>query len=78
MKKFLVFKITAFESGSTKSLNIEKVTCHWQSMCYETSPRFNISLREIISDSLSVRVMNKKMIKMSHEDFARVWDTLRC
>ena len=59
VKKFLVFKITAFESGSTNSLNIEKVTCHWQSMCYETSPRFNISLREIFLKSGSLRVMEK-------------------
>ena len=58
-KKFLVLKIIAFQSGSTNSLNLEKDTCHWQSMCYETSLRFNISLREIFFKSGSLRVMKK-------------------
>ena len=58
-KKFLVLKIIAFESGSTNSLNLEKDTCHWQSMCYETPLRFNISLREIYSKSGYPIVMKK-------------------
>ena len=58
-KKFLVLKIIAFESGSTNSLNLEKDTCHWQSMCYETPLRFKISLREIFFKSGSLRVMKK-------------------
>ena len=58
-KKFLVLKIIAFQSGSTNSLNLEKDTCHWQSMCYETPLRFNISLREIFSKSGSPIVMKK-------------------
>ena len=58
-KKFSILKIIAFESGSTNSLNLEKDTCHWQSMCYETPLRFNISLREIFSKSGSPRVMKK-------------------
>ena len=58
-KKFSILKIIAFESGSTNSLNLEKDTCHWQSMCYETSLRFNISLREIFFKSGSLRVMKK-------------------
>ena len=58
-KEFLVFKIIAIESGTTNSLNLEKDTCHWQSMCYETPLRFNISLREIFSKSGSPRVMKK-------------------
>ena len=58
-KEFLVFKIIAIESGTTNSLNLEKDTCHWQSMCYETSLRFNISLREIFFKSGSLRVMKK-------------------
>ena len=41
-KLFLVLKIIRFESGKTISLNLEKNTCHWQSMCYETSLRVNI------------------------------------
>ena len=56
---FLVLKIIAFESGTTNSHNIEKDISHWQSMCYETPLRFNISLREIFSKSGSPRVMKK-------------------
>ena len=29
-KKFLVFKIIAFEPGSTNCHNREQDTCHWQ------------------------------------------------
>ena len=56
---FLVLKIIAFKSGTTNSHNPEQDTCHWQSMCYETRLRFNISLREIFSKSGSPRVMKK-------------------
>ena len=56
---FLLLKIIVFELGTTNSLNLEKDTCHWQSMCYETSLRFNISLREIFFKSGSLRVMKK-------------------
>ena len=58
-KKFLVLEITAFESGSTNSLNIEKDTCHWQSMFYEAPLRFKISLIEIFFHLGSLRVMKK-------------------
>ena len=58
-KKFLVLKIIPFESGMTNSHNPEQDNCHCQSMCYETPLTFNISLREIFSDSRSPRVMKK-------------------
>ena len=58
-KNFSVLKIIAFESGTTNSVNLEKDTCHWESMCYETHLRFNISLREIFSKSASPRLMKK-------------------
>ena len=58
-KKLLVLKIIAFESGKANSHNPEQDICHWQSMCYETALRFNISLREIFSKSESPRVMEK-------------------
>ena len=32
-KEFLVFKITAFEPGSTNSHNPEQDTCHGESIC---------------------------------------------
>ena len=59
IKRILVLKIIAFESGTTNSHNPEQDNCHWQSMCYETPLRFNISLREIFSKSGSDRVMKK-------------------
>ena len=41
-KKFFVFKIIAFESRTINSNNPEQDSCHWQSMYYKTSLRFNI------------------------------------
>ena len=58
-KKLLVLKIIAFESGTTNSHNNEQGTCYWQSMCYKTNLRFDVSLREIFSKSSSLRVMKK-------------------
>ena len=59
LKRILVLKISAFESGTTNSHNPEQDNCHWQSMCYETPLRFNISLREIFSKS-GYRIVMKK------------------
>ena len=59
LKKYLVLKRSAFDSGKTHSQNPEQDNCHWQSMCYERSVRFNISLREIFSKSGFPRVMKK-------------------
>ena len=58
-EKFFVFKIIAFESGTTNSHNSEHDTCHWQSMCYEIPLRVKKSLREIFSKSGSLIVMKK-------------------
>ena len=58
-KKVLVLKIISFESGTRNSHNPEQDNCHWQSMCYETPLRFNISLSGIFSKSRSPRVMKK-------------------
>ena len=58
-KKLLVLKIIAFESGKANSHNPEQDICHWQSMCYGTALRFNISLREIFSKSECPIVMKK-------------------
>ena len=60
LKKFVVLKIIAFESEKKNYHSPEQDTCHCQSMCYETPLRFNISLREIISESVSLSVMKKK------------------
>ena len=59
LKRILVLKISASESGTTNSHNPEQDICHWQSMCYETPLRFNISLREIFQKSRSPIVMKK-------------------
>ena len=59
LKKLLVLRIIAFESGTTNSQNPEQDNCHWQSMCYERSLTFNTSLREIFSKSGCPRVMKK-------------------
>ena len=40
-RKDYVFKIIAFELGTTSSHNREQDTCHWQSMWYENVLRFN-------------------------------------
>ena len=58
-KKLLLLKIIAFESGTANSHNPEQDICHWQSMCYETPLTFNISLKDIFSQSGSPRVMKK-------------------
>ena len=59
LKTYLVLKRSAFESRKTNSQNPEQDNCHWQSMCYETHLRFNISLREIFSKSASPKLMKK-------------------
>ena len=58
-KSFLSLKIIPFASGTINSLNLEKDTCHWLAMFYETSLRFNISLREIFFKSGSLGVKRK-------------------
>ena len=63
MKTSLVLKIITFESGTTNSQNREQDTSHWQSSCYETPPRFNISLKGIFLKSSSLRVI-KNMMKV--------------
>ena len=59
LNNLLVLKIIAFESGTRNSHNPEQDICHWQSMCYKTTLRFNILVREIFSKSGSPRVMEK-------------------
>ena len=56
-KKLLVSDIIALDSLTRNSKNPEEVNCHWQSMCYKNPLGFNISLREIFSESGSPTVM---------------------
>ena len=58
-KKLLFLKKIPFQFGRANSQNPEQDNCHWQTMCYETPLRFNISLREICSKSGSLRGMEK-------------------
>ena len=43
-KKFLVFKIIAFEPGSANSHIVEQDTSRWQPICYQGTRRFKISI----------------------------------
>ena len=56
-KKLLVSNIIALDSLTRNPQNPEEVNCHWQSMCYKNPLGFNISLREIFSESGSPAVM---------------------
>ena len=58
-KKYLGLNIIPFESGTTNYHTREQDNCYWQSMCYETPLGFNISLKEIFSESDSLGVMRK-------------------
>ena len=58
-EKLFFLKIIAFESGKANSRNPENDNCHWQSMCYKTPLRFNISLRKIFWKAGSPKVMEK-------------------
>ena len=46
-RKFTVLKVIPFELRTTNSLNLEKDTCHWQSMRYETSQDLHITKGDI-------------------------------
>ena len=60
-KKHLVFKIIAFEPGSTNSHIVEEDTSHWQSICYQATLKCKITQREKFSKPSSLRVMKKIM-----------------
>ena len=71
-KILLVLNIIPFESRTANSQNPEQDNCHWHSMSYETPLRFNISLREIFSESASHIVMEKydqKVFMQISQDF---------
>ena len=64
-KKILAFKKFALDFGSTNSRILEQDTCHWQSICYQATLRFNISLRVVYSKAGSLRVMKNIMKVLS-------------
>ena len=62
-KNFSVVKIISFEPGSTNSLILVQDTSHWQSICYQGTLRFHISLSDVYSKAGSIGVM-KNIMKM--------------
>ena len=50
--------IIAFEPGSTNSHILEQDTSHWQSICYQATLRFKISLSQVYSKAGSLRMMD--------------------
>ena len=74
-KNFSVLKIIAFVSGTSNSHHPQQDTCHSQSLCYETTLKFKISLREIFCKSDSLRVM-KKYDESAVMQILREFDTL--
>ena len=64
-KKIFAFKKIALDLGSTNSRILEQDTCHWQSICYQASLRFNISLRVVYSKAGFLRVMKNVMKVLS-------------
>ena len=64
-KSFFLFKVIVFEQGSTNSYFLEQDTYHWQSICYQASQRFNMSLRLVYSKPCSPRVIKYIMKVLS-------------
>ena len=62
-KKFLVLKIIALEPGSTNSYILEQDTCHWESICYQGTITFNVSLGDAYSKAASLTVI-KNIVKV--------------
>ena len=60
-KKFFEFKIFVSEQGSTNSHILEEDTCDWQSICYQVSQRFNMSLRVVYSKPGSLTLIKNIM-----------------
>ena len=56
-QNFFGFMIIAFESGAANSPNPEQDTCHYQSIWYEILLLFNISVRAISFESVSLTVI---------------------
>ena len=65
LKIFLVFKIIAFEPRSTNYHNPEQDIRHSESICYQPTLRFNMSLREVYSKPCSLRVIKNIMKVLS-------------
>ena len=64
-KNIFLFKIIVCEQGSANSHILEQDTCHWQSICYQPTRIFNMSLRDIYSKPGSLRVIRNIMKVLS-------------
>ena len=71
-KKFFEFKILVSEQGSTNSHILEQDTCHWQSICYQATQRFNMLLSDVYSKPGSLRVIENIMKVLS----CRIYNSL--
>ena len=65
LKEFFEFKILVSEQRATNSHILEQDTCHWQSICYQATQRFNMSLRVVYSKPGSLRVIKNIMKVLS-------------
>ena len=59
-KKFSVFEIKAFQVIAENSAYCGRNTCHRQSMCYQTTLRFMIRVKQSFSHSIYEKFMGKK------------------
>ena len=74
-KKFFVFQIISFEATAANSHNVQQDTCHWQSMCKQTSLGFHISIRVIFSKLFPLKV-TEKIDKSAFIQISQVFGTL--
>ena len=54
---FMVFEIIVLEHVAGNSLNYDENICDRESTCYKTVLRFQISLTEMFSSSICLRLM---------------------
>ena len=71
-EKLSEFKILVSEQGSTNSHILEQDTCHWQSICYQATQRFNMLLSDVYSKPGSLRVIENMMKVLS----CRIYNSL--
>ena len=56
-KMFTLFEIMTFAHLAGISLNYDLNTCDWQSTCYQTVLRFHFWLKQTVSNSIYLAIM---------------------
>ena len=74
-KKFFVFRKIASHFGVANSQNPEQDICHRQSIRKQKPPRFDLTLGETFSKSITLRMM-KKHDKTALREISQVFGTL--